>query len=168
MNLFSVAAGWWSVAGLAADMAGVAILTYDLLPDYRLYKARRAISEGQADLSELEAAKLWLAKVEAEEFPEAERFIHDARLEHARFKIRLAKLGVGIAIAGVKARLGEPYELTLGGEGFEERSAQALEALKNREAAERNAGAKKRPPLLLGVFLILCGFALQMVGSIPM
>ena len=162
MDILGISANWLSVAGLFADMAGVGILAWDLFPEYRLFKARRFLASARENAKEYVA----LCNVPSERSPD-EPFAAE-RAEHHRFRLRnsLLMARADILMATSYLRL-EPEKSAWRAENPSEQLFKRISALEMEEGQRRLAASDVRAPIGFGVFLILVGFALQIVGSLP-
>lgn len=170
MNLFGFASGWWSVAGQMSDLAGVAILTYDLLPEYYLHKARRAIEAAKRynlELFMLEGKPRSKSEPAEGAIPND---IETGRQDMRAFKIDTVRMQARAETMLAASHLGTSLPDVFPDE-FREPTAwfdKAIGALENYEEIKRHEVRRTRPPIGWAICLIVLGFALQIVGSLPL
>jgi hypothetical protein len=149
-----MAQGWWSVAGLTADIVGFSILAIDVGREYARHRRAQSLEESAA-------AAEWLVR---DREREAERKERGEGEEPTRVRRELRDLNRGMREAEVRiSELVAQYEGEPKLAGSMEEKAAAF-----REMAKA-AGSRpfKRAPIFTGVFLVLIGFVLQVAGSIP-
>lgn len=169
-NFLGLASGWWSVAGLIADLAGVAILTIDLWPEYQLHKTHLAIDAAERANVEAKVLRRRIANLDTDQgLPAENPQLRQARLEHLTFSRDTEDMTARSHIMSAAGYLKVPVPEVFADE-FRNATAwfdKAIDALRSLEGARRREVRGWRPPLGLGVFLIVVGFLLQMAGSLP-
>ncbi|MER9070067.1 hypothetical protein NKH84_26455 [Mesorhizobium sp. M0902] len=170
MTLFGFASGWWSVVGQISDLGGVAILTFDLWPEYRLHKARRAIDSAKRRNLELKVLNLQLAEKDNRPTLDKHDELESARRDVLSFQIDSSRMQASadtmIAAGYLKTTMPEVYS-----DEFRDPTAwfdKAVDALEKLEETKRHEVRRARPPIGWGIFLIGLGFVLQIIGSMPL
>ena len=140
---------WFSVWGLVSDMAGVAIITYDVWPEYSLHRLREDVRWAnkalivQSDNSAAKSSVHELVKdmLESMDLNQIDRLRHrldlppitDGRRSPSSDEVEHSKHECELALASRAVSLSERW----------------------------------RPPLGLGAILVVLGFFLQLVGAWP-
>lgn len=158
-HLLKILDPWWSVIGLTFDLFGFAILALDLGRDYwrtarsdfykRAAKSARFLipTEITIDTEEFLAS--------GKEYTDAYKF-RNVRDHYENFFVRWAWFRMRLADFRQYGRWFKPEP------DFEE-MATIFDSL----AEEAIEFRYRRAPIYIGIFLILLGFALQIVGSWP-
>jgi hypothetical protein len=136
--------------GLAADIIGFAIITWDVLPEYQLYRRK-------AESDEYHGSVLYAAR-EVKDPEPVRRAAQGAisrmavgNLQALRRKLRLSKLPIENEHGEIDA-------------SAVERSKVEVEAAIASQRAKLDQ--RTRPPLMVGVSLIFLGFIGQLLGTL--
>lgn len=167
-DIFGIASGWWSIAGLLADIVGVGLLSIDLIPEYRLHKARREITEGRRAHEAYVALNL-SAEPKVNPAPNESEFIVHAREEHQKFvrATELMKVKAAALLAAGHLRIDTSRHSEPGQPMSLENALLLLSEAEQTERRRRDTPRSKRPPISFAIGLILFGFVLQIMGAIP-
>ncbi|GLQ82002.1 hypothetical protein GCM10007881_55230 [Mesorhizobium huakuii] len=156
--LFGMASGWWSVSGLSADMTGVAILAWDLIPEFRLYKAGKALARARIDLAAYQG--LIDRRTEADTKGIVRAGYDDATmLDHFGTNSRASILLASLQLSQPISALGKL-------ETVDSRYV-AISKLEMKLAEHQRRPREYRPPIGVGIFLIVTGFIFQLIGAVP-
>jgi hypothetical protein len=155
-TILSLAQGWWSVAGLTSDIFGFSLLAVDVGREYLRHKRVQQLEEAASSAE-------WLVQ-EDNKPPEpnnpeevVDTTLKAARKEFRDLSRRLHELDVRMAELNVQHR-GDPKPI-----GSLHEKAQAFRIL----AQQTGTKPFKRAPIFTGVFFVLLGFVLQVIGAVP-
>ncbi|MCJ2012170.1 hypothetical protein [Methylobacterium sp. J-076] len=140
---------WLSVWGLVADMAGVAIITYDIWPEYRVHRLREAI--------EWQYKVLISSLSETQEDEEPAQTIQEMLHSMGRSEMDRLRQRLGLPAIGEGRMLPTEEEIA--------RSRIETDAAIARKMAKIET--RTRPPVGFGVMLVILGFLLQLLGALP-
>ena len=165
---------WLQVSGLLLDGAGVAILTIDLLPDFNGHRARARLGELRAELWRIVQSGMdalrgpgdppgLRSEATLEQYA-PDQFAKFVRAATVRFDLERLQWML------LRAKLARDPLSPLGGiervpadlENFHRRFSSFCGTLEIEWPGDR-----WRPPLYLGILVVIGGFALQLVGSVP-
>jgi hypothetical protein len=149
-TIWGYAQGWWTVAGLVADILGFTLLALDLSREYIRHRRSVSLAEGA------EAAE-WLIQ-------HRDNQVDTSDAEKRKLRQELAEL---------KQRIN--YGLMRSAEILSDPSGKvaALNRLEDKIGAFRTLAKEvaarpfKRGPIFTGIFFVILGFVLQVVGAIP-
>jgi len=143
---------WLAPAGLIADILGFLLLAWDILPEYRLYRLRRLNDVSHAlDGEDIEAIVRYGQEPDDPLRALAVEMRYLSSVDHLRFRVGIPRWR--------KECLSSLDETWL---------ARSREEVTNAiDAKERELGKRWRPPLLFGICLVILGFVLQFLGSLP-
>lgn len=158
MTLLEIPAPWWTLAGLSADIIGVLILAVDIIPEYNLYQARKWIEYSRS------AAR----NVRYGETPERRVTVFGADVDID--KNEAAVLLDNLIIAARTTEDAEVLKTATAISGlpfshlaFDVTVNAIVHALNKRTTS---LGERRRPPIHLGMLLMVAGFILQFIGTI--
>lgn len=145
--------GWWSVNGLAIEIVGFAVLSLDVAREYARHRTVERYRAGAAA-----AQRLVNAKPSSNE-PEAADDDYQVLLEknHAMHDRGVAMMAWYVSLPRKDRKNYDPYS-----HNFAEIAA-TLPIKADHIAAQ----PYRRAPIRFGIFLVLVGATLQMVGSWP-
>jgi hypothetical protein len=143
--------GWFSVAGLVADIVGFSILAYDLLPEYRVYRWR-ALNKILHEPSGRRIAAIRGIQKE----PLHELAALEIQMQHIS-PLNSLRRSVGLPSIDFRRTITEPTECLAASE------REVVEAI---DVASERLSNRLRPPLRLGILLVVAGFILQLLGQL--
>jgi hypothetical protein len=155
--------GWWSVTGLAVEIAGFAVLSLDVAREYGRHRTVERYRAGAAAAQrEVEAKSEYSDKDEIADHPnelaELERGLRrDIKQQRQRIDRFTAKL------AWSESLLNEGHDK----HDFHSRNFAEIAAELPIKADRIAARPYRRAPIRFGILLVLLGAMLQMVGSWP-
>ena len=147
--MWGYAQGWWTVAGLVCDILGFTLLAIDLGREYMRHRTAVTLEEGATSAE-------WLMRERDESMDmDTER----GRLQREwRDLMRRTQQGL-MRAAEITA---DPSGKVAAVDNLEGK-VEAFRAL----AREVRESPFKRAPIFTGIFFVIVGFMLQVVGAIP-
>lgn len=150
MSILWMGSGWWSVAGLCLDISGFALLAWDLLPEYVLNVRERRLAPLLDEIN-----------LRAQQAAERGRL---GELMNATLSDKdLLTLQAALDLAEIYPQ--PPLERLAGDVVWLELPAAMEGVIRDKR---NQLAARLRPPIRLGIGLIILGFVLQVWGSIPL
>ncbi len=180
MNILGTAGSWWSAIGLIVDIAGFGVLTWDLLPEYRLNRRRRALEavEKRVERINVAIADQKSAMFEAWSSQQAPPVRGALKAQARKVDAYRNTIDTEVgpqwhdsweSVALQVRRIGALKAPVAERQGEQRHDVYSWDLIRKAQASlEKDASkliGRRRPPPMLGIWLIVAGFILQLIGT---